>query len=81
MPHVIVKLYPGRSEEQKINLAEKITAVVSESLNLNESSISVAIEEILSENWGKEVYKKDIIENEKNLYIRPGYRPSEDELK
>lgn len=81
MPHVIVKLYPGRSEEQKINLAEKITAVVSESLNLNESSISVAIEEIRSENWGKEVYKKDIIDNEKNLYIRPGYKPSEDELK
>jgi len=81
MPHIIVKLYPGKSEEQKINLAEKITAVVSESLNLNESSISVAIEEIPSENWGKEVYKKDIIENEKNLYIRPGYKPSEDELK
>ena len=24
MPHVIVKLYPGRSEEQKIKLADEI---------------------------------------------------------
>ncbi|RII35198.1 4-oxalocrotonate tautomerase [Clostridium chromiireducens] len=81
MPHVIVKLYPGRSEDQKINLAEKITSVVSESLNLSESSISVAIEEISRDDWAKEVYKKDIIENEKSLYKRPGYKPSEDELK
>ena len=28
MPHVIVKLWPGKSEEQKKQLAEKITQAV-----------------------------------------------------
>ncbi|EKQ50152.1 MULTISPECIES: 4-oxalocrotonate tautomerase family protein [unclassified Clostridium] len=81
MPHIIVKLYPGRSEEQKINLAKNITAAVSESLQSNESSISVAIEEIPSEDWAKEVYKKDILDNYEKIYKKPGYKPSEDELK
>jgi len=80
MPHIIVKLYPGRSEEQKMNLVEKITAVVSENLNLNESSISIAIEEVPRENWAKEVYKKDIIDKHEKLYKEPGYRPNENEF-
>ena len=80
MPHIIVKLYPGRSEEQKMSLVESITRVVSENLNLNESSISIAIEEVPSENWAKEVYKKDIIGNHKKLYKEPGYRPKENEF-
>ena len=80
MPHIIVKLYPGRSEEQKMNLVESITKVVSENLNLNESSISIAIEEVPSENWAKEVYKKDIIDNHEKLYKEPGYRPKESEF-
>jgi len=33
MPHVIVKLYPGRSKEQKIKLGEK-TRVASQILNI-----------------------------------------------
>jgi len=80
MPHIIVKLYPGRSEEQKMSLVESITTVVSENLNLNESSISIAIEEVPSENWAKEVYKKDIIDNHEKLYKEPGYRPKENEF-
>lgn len=80
MPHIIVKLYPGRSEEQKIGLVENITTVVSETLHLNESSISVAIEEVPSENWAKEVYKKDIMDNHEKLYKKPGYIPKENEF-
>ena len=80
MPHIIVKLYPGRSEEEKMNLVESITSVVSENLNLNESSISIAIEEVPRENWAKEVYKKDIIDNHEKLYKEPGYRPKENEF-
>lgn len=80
MPHIIVKLYPGRSEEQKINLVENITKAVSESLNSNESSISIAIEEVPSEEWAKEVYKKDIIDNYEKLYKKPGYKPKDNEF-
>ena len=80
MPHIIVKLYPGRSEEQKKNLVKDITTAVSENLNLDESTISVAIEEVQKEKWAKEVYKKDIIDNHEKLYKEPGYRPADSEF-
>ena len=46
MPHVIVKIWPGRTEEQKRDLSERIVKDVMESLKSSESSISVAIEEV-----------------------------------
>ncbi len=46
MPHVIVKLWPGKSEEQKRQLAGKITKDVMEALNYGEESVSVSMEEI-----------------------------------
>ena len=52
MPHVIVKLWPGRSEAQKKCLAEKIAQDVTEVLNYGEESISVALEEVKSSDWG-----------------------------
>ncbi len=44
MPHVIVKLWPGKSEQQKTRLAEKITKDVMEVLNYGDESVSVAME-------------------------------------
>ena len=49
-------------------------------LNLDESTISVAIEEVPKEKWAKEVYKKDIIDNNEKLYKEPGYRPADSEF-
>ena len=46
MPHVIVKLWPGKSEQQKTRLAEKITKDVMDVLNYGDEAISVAFEEI-----------------------------------
>ncbi len=45
MPHVIVKLWPGKSEHQKTRLAEAITKDVMEILHYGEESVSVAMEE------------------------------------
>jgi phenylpyruvate tautomerase PptA (4-oxalocrotonate tautomerase family) len=42
MPH-IVKLYTGRSEQQKVRLAEQIVKDVVTTMNSNEQSVSVAI--------------------------------------
>lgn len=75
MPHVIVKLWPGRSEEQKINLADKITQSVMEILKVDETSVSVSIEEIPKERWTSEVYIPDIAGKESMLYKKPGYKP------
>ena len=38
MPHVIVKLWPGKSERQKVRLAEKIVEDVMTVLNYGEES-------------------------------------------
>jgi 4-oxalocrotonate tautomerase len=42
MPHVIVKLYPGRSEQQKTQLAEAIVKDVVAIARCEEKSVSVA---------------------------------------
>ncbi|NLE26397.1 MAG: 4-oxalocrotonate tautomerase [Clostridiaceae bacterium] len=73
MPHVIIKLYPGRLEEQKQLCTEKIVETLIETLNTDEKSISVAFEEIPKEVWKEEVFLPDIIEKEEMLLKKPGY--------
>jgi len=72
-PHVIVKLYPGRTEEQKIRLAEQIVKDVVVIMQCGEESVSVAIEEIKPEDWAEKVYKPDILNARGKLYKKPGY--------
>jgi 4-oxalocrotonate tautomerase len=73
MPHVIVKLYPGRSEQQKIRLADQIVKDVVSIIRVGEESVSVAIEEIKAEDWAEKVYKPDILNAPGKLYKKPGY--------
>jgi len=73
MPHVIVKPWPGKSEQQKTRLAEEIVKDVMNVLNYGEESVSVAIEEVKSQDWAEKVYKPDIIKNPEKLYKKPGY--------
>jgi len=73
MPHVIVKLWPGKSEQQKKQLAEAITRNVMGILHYGQESVSVAMEEVDSENWAEKVYEPDIVNNSRNLYKKPGY--------
>ena len=73
MPHVIVKLWPGQSEQQKARLAEKIVEDVTTVLNYGEESVSVAFEEVEPHDWAEKVYKPDIVRNSERLYKKPGY--------
>lgn len=77
MPHVIVKLWPGKSDQQKTNLAEAITKNVMDILHYGEESVSVALEEIKSQDWTEKVYKPDIQDKWDKLYKKPGYDPSD----
>jgi 4-oxalocrotonate tautomerase len=74
MPHVIVKLWPGKSEQQKTRLAEAITKNVMEIFNYGEESVSVAMEEVSPQDWPKKVYQSDILDKPKQLYKKPGYK-------
>lgn len=73
MPHVIVKMHPGNSEEKKIQLTEEITQAIMSVINKPEMSISVDIQEIGSDTWMDEVYAKDIQPKMDSLYKKPGY--------
>jgi 4-oxalocrotonate tautomerase len=73
MPHIVVKLYQGRSDQQKTRLAEQIFKGVTATLNCGEESVSVAIEDIEPGDWAEKVYKADIISNWEKLYKKPGY--------
>jgi 4-oxalocrotonate tautomerase len=75
MPHVIVKLYAGRSEQQKVKLAEAITKAVMSSLDHSEDAVSVALEDVRPADWVEKVYKPDILGNAEQIYKKPGYDP------
>jgi len=73
MPHVIVKLWPGKSEQQKQRLADAITKDVMNIFDYGEESVSVAMEEINAQDWVKKVYQPDILAKPEHLYKMPGY--------
>lgn len=73
MPHVIVKLWPGKSEEQKKRLAEQISQAVMDVFDYGEESVSVAMEEVKSSDWAEQVYQPDIKAKWDKLYKKPGY--------
>jgi 4-oxalocrotonate tautomerase len=75
MPHVIVKLWPGKSEKQKQEMTDKIVAAVTSTLGYGDESVSVALEEISASDWKEQVYGPDILEAEEGaLYKKPGYQ-------
>ncbi len=77
MPHVIVKMYPGRSEDQKARLAEAIVKDVKAIANVGDESVSVAIEEVKPGDWAEKVYKPEVLNGAGKLYKKPGYNPLE----
>jgi 4-oxalocrotonate tautomerase len=75
MPHVIVKMLPGRSDQLKRRLAEEITRAVTSTLKLGEESVSVGIEDVEHKDWTGHVYQPDILGKPKTIYKKPGYDP------
>ena len=73
MPHVSVKMYPGRSEKEKAELAEAIAQDVMDIIGAGRSAISVAIEEIPPQDWKEKVYEPEIMKKSDKLYVKPGY--------
>jgi 4-oxalocrotonate tautomerase len=75
MPHVIVKMLSGRTDEQKKRLATEITKVVMNITGNEEQAVSVSIEDVKQSDWIEKVYKPDILSNWDKLYKEPGYNP------
>lgn len=73
MPHIIVKLWPGKSDAQKHRLTEAIVRDVTTMLKCGDDSVSVAFEEVAADDWTEQVFEPDILGNWEHLTKKPGY--------
>lgn len=58
MPHIAIKMYPGRSEELKKDIAEKTRDFLAKEMGMEEKFFSVSVEDIEKGKWQKEVVDK-----------------------
>ena len=70
MPHISIKMYPGRTEEVKKDLAEKTKDFICKEMNMEEKYISVSVEEIEKDKWNEEVVDKI---NPDDLYVKANF--------
>lgn len=75
MPHISVKLYPGRSEQQKSKFAEEVVKLAKATFKCDEKHLSVDIQDIDPTEWARKVYGPEIEANWDRLYKKPGYEP------
>lgn len=75
MPHIVVKLYPGKSEAQKRELSAAIVGDVMRILNYGEEAVSVGFVEVQPSDWSSLVYEPDIQGRWASLAKAPGYGP------
>ncbi|MDF0541156.1 tautomerase family protein [Sphingobium sp. H39-3-25] len=75
MPHVIVKLWPGKSDAQKQELSNAILGAVTDILDYADDSVSVGFEEVVPDQWQARVYDPDIRGRWNTLTKQPGYGP------
>ena len=76
MPHVIVKLLAGRTDQQKARIAEEVTKAIMATTGNGEDAVSVAIEDVERSDWTEKVYRLDIEGSWDKLFKKPGYEPS-----
>lgn len=73
MPHVDIKCFAGRTDEQKKECADKIAEVIADTLGCELTSVSVAIKDVAQADWKDAVWDKYIVPDEKFMYKKPGY--------
>jgi len=73
MPHVIVKLWPGKTESQKQSLTDAIVRAVTAALNYGPDAVSVGFDEIPAQDWDARVFEPDILGKWNSITKEPGY--------
>lgn len=58
MPHIAVSLYPGRDEETKRDIAEKLEQFYVEAFGTDKEAVSVSIVEIPGEEFGETIQQR-----------------------
>lgn len=73
MPHFEIKLYEGKSDDEKRALADAVIKAAQAQIGYGSASYSVVIKDYSPEEWKTTVYPKDIMGNQDVLYKKPGY--------
>ena len=75
MPHIIIKLWPGKTHEQKKELTGKFKDDMAEILSVPKSAITVAFDEVSQEDWYDKVHVPLIDGNKTGDVFKPdGYK-------
>ena len=70
MPHISIKMYPGRSDEVKKDIAVKTRDFLVEEMGMDAKYFSVSVEEVEKEKWQEEVVDKI---DGKDLYVEANF--------
>jgi phenylpyruvate tautomerase PptA (4-oxalocrotonate tautomerase family) len=71
MPHIVIKTIAGPSEQQLLDAAKQISAIVNKTLGKPEKYISVSVEEYSFGEW--EGVFNEYIKDQDNVILKPGY--------
>lgn len=70
MPHIVVNLWPGRSEENKRDIAVKLRDYLSEEMKLDKKWFSVQVHDVPQADWQSEIVEKT---PEKELFVKADF--------
>ena len=75
MPHIEIKMYPGRSEEVKKDIAEKTRDFLAKEMNMETKFFSVSVKEIEKEQWQEEVVEEEVVEKtpKEEMYVEANF--------
>lgn len=68
MPHVAITMIPGRDNETKNTLAQKIQALLVKELDIDPKFVSVSIQDVPMENWQENMAQYP----DESLFVKPG---------
>lgn len=77
MPHIIIKVYPGKDKATKEAICKPVGRALSEAMGLPLEHISVSIEEVEPDAWDAQIRKGELVKRAADIVI-PENTPAED---
>ena len=68
MPHVDITMIPGRVDSAKKEIALKVQQFLAKDLNIDETFVSVSIEDVPKEEWNAHMERL----KDKKMFVEPG---------
>ena len=73
MPHITVKMWPGRDRETKELLAKRLEEALREVTGVSSEAVSVVITDVPQDRWTETVVEPEILGHKEDLFKAPGY--------